>query len=168
MPIAQDVEFTIWGQLRGGAWNPEFHVPKYILGKIHGTFRNKILEWALELEANGVFGDGLAFTSQEKKAATNITFNMTKIIQKGGIDMNVELGDSIVGILNLGEMWSGSIAASISTLTAPSQYGNTGVFANSTASSKASRNISPQKNRTHKPFELNESISQIDGNDVKR
>ena len=77
--------------------------------------------------------------------------------------MNVELGNSIVGILNLGEMWSGSIAASISTLTAPSQYGNTGVFANSTESSKASRNISLQKQTERlDPFEVNESVNLID------
>ena len=59
--------------------------------------------------------------------------------------MNVEIGNSNVGILNLGEMWSGSIAANISTQTAPSQYTDRGVFANSTESSKASRNISLQK-----------------------
>ena len=107
------------------------------------------MEWALQLETNGVFGDGLAFTSQENKAATNITFNLTRINLKGGIHMNVEIGNSIVGILNLGEMWSGSIASNISTLTAPSQYGNRGVFSNSTESSKASRSISlPNKPNT--------------------
>jgi hypothetical protein len=145
MPIAEDVDLRIWAQLRGKAWKSEFQVPRYLLSKIPGTFRNIILEWALELEANGVFGDGLAFTAQEKQTATNITFNVIQVIQKGGIDMNVEIGNSNVGILNLGEMWSGSIATSISTLTAPCQYGDREVFPNSTESSKASRNISSQK-----------------------
>ena len=76
---------------------------------------------------------------------TNITFNMMQIIQKGGIAMNIDIGSSIVGILNLGDMWSGAIDASISALAAPCQYRDKGVSLNSSESSKASRNISLQK-----------------------
>lgn len=38
--------------------------------------RSMVLDWALKLEANGVLGEGLAFSSNEKQAAMHITNNL--------------------------------------------------------------------------------------------
>ena len=35
------------------------------------TVRNKILDWALLLEANGIVGEGMTFTDVEKRTAKN-------------------------------------------------------------------------------------------------
>jgi hypothetical protein len=35
--------------------------------------RNQVLDWALELEAQGILGDGLSFSSQEREAAQRVT-----------------------------------------------------------------------------------------------
>jgi hypothetical protein len=43
------------------------------------TVRNKILDWSLELEANGVLGIGLLFNQKEKEAASMTVQNITNI-----------------------------------------------------------------------------------------
>ncbi|EMG7904219.1 abortive phage resistance protein [Enterobacter hormaechei] len=43
------------------------------------TVRNKILDWSLELEANGVLGMGLLFNQKEKEAASMTVQNITNI-----------------------------------------------------------------------------------------
>lgn len=37
--------------------------------------RNRILDWSLALERQGVFGEGMTFSLQEKQAAANVTIN---------------------------------------------------------------------------------------------
>ena len=78
---------------------PECHVPKSQLCKIQETVRNIILEWALKLEENGILGEGLVFSANEKETASNITFNIKQLIQKGGSEMKVEIANSTVGML---------------------------------------------------------------------
>lgn len=46
-----------------------FHSSKTELRKIISAVRNKILDWSLLLEENGIIGDGLGFTDAEVKAA---------------------------------------------------------------------------------------------------
>ena len=46
-----------------------FHSSKTELKKIISAVRNKILDWSLLLEENGIIGDGLCFTDAEVKAA---------------------------------------------------------------------------------------------------
>ncbi len=43
------------------------------LHKIISAVRNKILEWAILLEENGIVGEGVSFTNYEKKVAANST-----------------------------------------------------------------------------------------------
>ena len=38
--------------------------------------KNKVLDWALELEEKGVIGEGVSFSAQEKAAAHTIVFNI--------------------------------------------------------------------------------------------
>lgn len=56
-------------------------VPSQIIGQtsLHGVteiVRTRVLEWSLALEKEGVLGEGLTFTGQEKKAASNMVFNI--------------------------------------------------------------------------------------------
>lgn len=53
-----------------------FHSTKTELRKIISAVRNKILEWAILLEENGIVGDGLSFTDKEiQKALESHTIN---------------------------------------------------------------------------------------------
>lgn len=49
----------------------QFFSTKSELYRIMSTVRNKILEWALLLEENGIVGEGMTFTDIEKKNAQN-------------------------------------------------------------------------------------------------
>lgn len=48
-----------------------FFASKSELYRIMSTVRNKILDWALLLEANGIVGEGMTFTDVEKRTAKN-------------------------------------------------------------------------------------------------
>lgn len=39
------------------------------------AIRNKVLDWSLEMERAGVTGDGMSFSSEEKKVAQTVTYN---------------------------------------------------------------------------------------------
>ena len=144
MPPSEDAEIILCEHLRGH-YESEYHVPKYQLHKIQETVRNIILEWTLKLEENGILGEGLAFSANEKEAASNITFNIEQLIQKGGPEMKVEIANSAVGLLNTGKMLGESITASISTLADSNQYQIGEAFQNLIEAVKASQNISSQQ-----------------------
>lgn len=46
-----------------------FNTSRNEIYRILSTVRNKILDWALFLEENGIVGEGMAFTDEEKKKA---------------------------------------------------------------------------------------------------
>jgi len=68
---------------------------------IFSTIRNKILEWALALEKNGVFGEGLIFNQHEKAEAANVTVTNNNTINNhgNGVTMigDMENTNSVVG-----------------------------------------------------------------------
>lgn len=49
----------------------QFFSSKSELYRIMSTVRNKILDWALLLDENGIVGEGMTFTDVEKKTAQN-------------------------------------------------------------------------------------------------
>lgn len=53
--------------------------PSEVVG-ILDAVRNNILEWALELEQEGILGEGLTFSREEKQAAGQITYQITNNI----------------------------------------------------------------------------------------
>ena len=143
--FSDDLKLKLCKHLGDINYEPECHVPKSQFRKIQETVRNIILEWALTLEEKGIFGDGLAFSANEKEAASNITFNIEQLIQTGGTKMKVEIANSTVGLLNTGKMLGESITASISTLTDSNQYQIGEAFQNLTEAVKASQDISSQQ-----------------------
>jgi len=57
----------------GLQFNPGLHVSKTVLvGAVEGV-KNAVLEWAIQLEAKGILGEGLSFSSQEKERAQSVT-----------------------------------------------------------------------------------------------
>lgn len=59
---------------------PTLMIPRTALIGVLDTVRNKVLEWALELEGNGVIGEGMSFTEKEKLAAHSVTYQVTNNI----------------------------------------------------------------------------------------
>lgn len=59
-------------------YNTEFtlFVPLSRLSSIVDSVRNAILNWALELEDNGIIGDRLSFSESEKEAAAGHSYNI--------------------------------------------------------------------------------------------
>jgi hypothetical protein len=85
---------------------PSLHVDQVAVVGILDAVRNQVLEWALQLEAEGVVGDGMTFTAEEKQTAQSITYNVTNIgevshsqLQQGTtsstqtMTLNVDLGE---------------------------------------------------------------------------
>lgn len=62
--------------------------------RILSTVRNKILDWALLLEENGIVGVGITFTAEEKKKAqdTQIINNYTNNFYSGVSDVEMRQG----------------------------------------------------------------------------
>ena len=48
---------------------------KSSIENIFGVVKNKILEWTLDLEDNGILGENMTFTEKEKQNASNIIYN---------------------------------------------------------------------------------------------
>ena len=56
-------------------------IPKRLISKasisaILGGIRNTVLRWSLQLEKDGILGDGLTFSADERKAAASATYHV--------------------------------------------------------------------------------------------
>lgn len=73
----------------------QFFSTKSELYRIMSTVRNKILEWALLLEENGIAGEGMTFTDVEKKNAQNsqVINNYTNNFYAEVSDIDVKQGN---------------------------------------------------------------------------
>ena len=142
MTIPDPLKLALYEECGGN--EPRRIVFKNELHRIQEAVRNIILEWASELDAKSLRGDGLAFSPQERETAGNITFNIERLIQ-GGTEMKIEMHNSTVGMLNTGEMLGESITANVSTLAASNQYQIAEAFQNITEAVKASQDISSQQ-----------------------
>ena len=71
-----------------------FFSSKSELYRILSTVRNKILDWALLLEENGIVGEGMTFTEVEKQTAqsTQVINNYTNNFYGTVTDIDVEQG----------------------------------------------------------------------------
>ena len=52
-------------------------IPSTNIVKIIDAVRNIVLNWAMKLEEDGILGEGLSFTSEEKEVATKAEYNIT-------------------------------------------------------------------------------------------
>lgn len=76
-------EFTDFLNKNSASFDTKFRykTSKTEFKKIISAVHNKILEWALLLEENGIVGEGLVFTDDEKKTAKNSSMWTTFILQ---------------------------------------------------------------------------------------
>ena len=54
---------------------PTLVVPDTEIVRILDAVRNRILEWALELEKKGIVGKGMTFSTEERRAAEQVTYH---------------------------------------------------------------------------------------------
>lgn len=59
---------------------PTLHVSRTEIVGILDTARNTVLDWALELEKEGVIGEGMTFSKEEQQAADQVTYQITNNI----------------------------------------------------------------------------------------
>jgi hypothetical protein len=85
---------------------PVSHININCVIAVLDAVRNVILDWSLKLEANGILGEGMVFTTREKQAAMSNTYNIqnfngilgpvnaTSIEIKNYTDLHQKLKDS--------------------------------------------------------------------------
>nr|WP_152513146.1 hypothetical protein [Pseudomonas sp. P818] len=59
---------------------PSLLVPHIEVIGILDAVRNRVLDWALQLETQGVLGEGMSFTEKEKQSAHTVTYQVTNNI----------------------------------------------------------------------------------------
>lgn len=77
-------------------------VPALVIGKskvfsIIEAVRNIILKWSLELEKDGILGEGLTFSDKEKQIASLVTYNIQNFV---GVLGNVQTENLQIGDYN--------------------------------------------------------------------
>lgn len=71
-----------------------FHSSRSEIYRIISTVRNKILDWALLLEENEIFGEGMTFTEKEKEIAstTKVINNYTNNFYGNASEVDISQG----------------------------------------------------------------------------
>lgn len=71
-----------------------FNSSKSEIYRILSTIRNKILEWSIILEENGIIGEGMTFTDEEKKKAqeAQVINNYTNYFYSDVSDIEMKQG----------------------------------------------------------------------------
>jgi len=59
---------------------PALMVSQTQVAGIVDKVRNSVLEWALKLEEQGISGEGMSFSREEKEQANTVTFNVRNLI----------------------------------------------------------------------------------------
>jgi len=67
-------------KLIGVPLEPTLVVSDATIYGILDAVRNEVLNWALDLESKGIIGDGMSFSTDEKKAASQVTYQITNNI----------------------------------------------------------------------------------------
>ncbi|MBK8817028.1 MAG: hypothetical protein IPN42_16655 [Methylococcaceae bacterium] len=103
VPLPQDWITTIFSKSRlyHLGMVPTLIVDKAQLDGILDAVRNEILNWSLELEKQGILGDGMSFSTEEVIMATNINIHSFTGILGDVSSSNIQIGDysSIHGTL---------------------------------------------------------------------
>ncbi|KWV83483.1 MULTISPECIES: hypothetical protein [Pseudomonas] len=60
-------------------YEPALHVPVHKLVRILDVTKTKIMDFALDLEARGILGEGIRFSKAEEQLAQSITYNTINI-----------------------------------------------------------------------------------------
>lgn len=79
VPFSQQITNTLMKSM-SVPLQPSLHVPYTEIIGIIDTVRNNLLQWALELEQKGIIGEGVTFSKEERKAASQVTYQITNNI----------------------------------------------------------------------------------------
>jgi hypothetical protein len=77
---------------------PILHISKPQIHRILDAVRNAVLDWSLKLEEQGILGEGLAFTSEEKQRAASVVYNIQSVT--GVVGGNVTADTIQIGSYN--------------------------------------------------------------------
>ena len=72
-PLPQNIAIDLMADI-SSASPPTLEIPYTEIVRILDTVRNKVLEWALELEKKGIMGKGMTFSKKEREAADQVTY----------------------------------------------------------------------------------------------
>ena len=102
MPFPQEVENTLMKNTNIPS-RPQLFINPVSVNGVINTVRNIILKWTLKLEKDGILGESMTFSKEEKQTATQTTFNIENMtgsqIQQGtqsstqnmtNIEVNIE------------------------------------------------------------------------------
>ncbi len=70
---------------------PSLHINASLFQGILNAVRKIILEWSLKLEADGITGDGMSFTADEKERAKGDTYNIKNYIHGNIQDSQIQI-----------------------------------------------------------------------------
>jgi hypothetical protein len=87
----------------GIEYNCGLHVSKTVLvGALEGV-KNAVLDWAMQLEAKGIRGEGVSFSSQEKEKAQAVTTNIygSNIGVLGSVGSNAKVSHQTIETVSM-------------------------------------------------------------------
>lgn len=79
MPYSQETTNMLLESMSVGL-QPSLQISKTSVIGILDAVRNNILNWALNLEQKGILGESMSFSSEEKSAASQVTYQITNNI----------------------------------------------------------------------------------------
>lgn len=95
-------------------------VQYHVFSDIISSVRNKLLEWSLELEANGILGDGLEFSLEDKREARMTEINIHSFNGVLG-DVTDSTVTQNINVQNIDKGDFDSLASFLSSQKIPSQ-----------------------------------------------
>lgn len=93
-------------EMFGVETNFQLHFGKSQIEKIIESVRNIVLDWALKLEEDGILGEGLSFTKEEKEKAKKNEYNVNNYygdIQNSQIQQNTTNSNQYMNFENIKE-----------------------------------------------------------------
>jgi len=88
VPFSEDVVSCLMSAMEPPPLKPSLHVPLSQVIGIFESVRNQLLLWALELEKQGIMGERMSFSNDEKEAAGSVSY---QIINNIGSMQNSQL-----------------------------------------------------------------------------
>lgn len=90
---------------------PALKVPTSQIHKIVETVRNIVLDWSLKLEADGILGEGMTFTAEEKQAASTNTYHIQTFIEHAS---NPQMSQTtLIGEVTVGDSYKAGQAGAM-------------------------------------------------------
>lgn len=89
---------------------PAQHIPIPQIHKIINSVRNIVLEWSLKLEKDGILGEGMTFSNEEKHLASTNTYNIETFI---GQMNNPQFQPTLIGEITMGDTYKAGQAGAM-------------------------------------------------------